>query len=257
MNKILSSGKLTTADHLRIFKGIFIATNGTALLLFFFLRILFYNTPITLKEDMAALLNTLMIGTVVAIGLYTILLIIEIADHIFSKKKIRLYPALQVAGISLFSLLLVYLSSCNNAVLSGVHKDLNTGVTTNYKNMEPGSTVLVMNNEVLNHTDIPLGENFVLINDDVKGLVEKDGKVSAGCELTITDKQGKQLLHEADLFKGEDIFLKENARALKCTISTGKPMNWEEHYDVAVTFWDKYGSGKIENKFSVRMIDIP
>lgn len=257
MNKIFSSGKLTKADHVRIFKGIFIASNATALLLFIFLRILFYNTPITLEEDMLALLNTLIIGSVVALGLYMILLIIEIADHIFSKKEMRLLPALQVVGISIFSILLVYLSSCNVGVVSGVHKDFNTGVTTHYKNMEAGKTLLIMNNEVLNHTDIPLGENFILINDEVKGLVEKDGKVSAGCELNIKDKQGNQLLHEADLFKGEDVFLKENATALKCTISTGKPMKWEELYDVTVTFWDKYGTGKLENKFSIRVIDIP
>lgn len=209
MNKIFSSGKLIKADHLRIFKGIFIATNGTALLLFTFLRILFYNTPITLEEDIVALLNTLIIGSVVALGLYMILLIIEIADHIFTKKEMRLFPALQVAGISVFSILLVYLFSCNVGVVSGVHKDLNTGITTHYKNMEAGKTLLVMNNEVLNHTDIPLGENFMLINDDIKGLVEIDGKVSAGCELTITDDQGKQLLHESDVFKGEDVFLKK------------------------------------------------
>jgi hypothetical protein len=40
-------------------------------------------------------------------------------------------------------------------------------------------------------------------------------------------------------------------------VSTGKPMQWEEKYDVAVTFWDKFGDGKIENKVTIRSIDIP
>jgi hypothetical protein len=34
-------------------------------------------------------------------------------------------------------------------------------------------------------------------------------------------------------------------------------MQWEEKYDVAVTFWDKNGNGKIENKVTIRSIDIP
>ena len=67
-------------------------------------------------------------------------------------------------------------------------------------------------------------------------VVVKNGKVSAGCELTIKDKEGNSILHEADLFEGQDVFLKENAESLKCTISTGKPMNWEENYNGAVIF---------------------
>lgn len=114
-----------------------------------------------------------------------------------------------------------------------------------------------MNDEVLNHTDIPIGEKFFLINDNVKGLKEKDGKISVGCSLKITDQKGKVLLDEKDLFKGEDVFKKEDAKMLRCTINTGDPMQWEEKYDVQVKFWDKYGDGYIENKVTIRAIDIP
>lgn len=41
--------------------------------------------------------------------------------------------------------------------------------------------LLVMNDEVLNHTDIPIGEKFIVINDGVSGLVAKNGKVKVGC----------------------------------------------------------------------------
>jgi len=44
---------------------------------------------------------------------------------------------------------------------------------------------------------------------------------------------------------------------LKCTVSTGESMKWEEKYNVAVNFWDKNGNGKIENKVTIRMIDLP
>jgi hypothetical protein len=85
----------------------------------------------------------------------------------------------------------------------------------------------------------------------------KEGKVSIGCSLKITDQKGNILLQEKDLFEGHDLFNEKDASYLKCTVSTGKPMEWEEKYDVAVVFWDKYGDGKIENKVSIRCIDIP
>lgn len=257
MHRILFSKKLTKQDHVRIVKSLLIFTNITALLLYGFLRILFYNTPISATDDMIALLKTIMVGSAAALLLYSLLLMIELIDYIVSQKRPSPYPVVKYAGVAIITMFIFYLVGCKAEYHAGIHKDLNTGMVTSYENLEPASTLLVMNNEVLNHTDIPLGENFILINDDVKGLVEKDGKVSAGCKLVITDKNGKNVLTEPDLFKGEDVFLKEKAKCLKCTISTGKPMDWDENYDVAVTFWDKFGDGKIENKFKVRMIDIP
>lgn len=150
-------------------------------------------------------------------------------------------------------------ASCKGSVggTAGIKKDFGTGLSSTYKNMEPEKIFLVMNDEVLNHTDIPIGEKFFLINDNVKGLKEKDGKISVGCSLKITDQKGKVLLDEKDLFKGEDVFKKEDAKMLRCTITTSDPMQWEEKYDVQVKFWDKYGDGYIENKVTIRAIDIP
>ena len=101
-----------------------------------------------------------------------------------------------------------------------------------------------MNNEILNNTDIPLGESFILINSDLDGLVVRDDKISVGASLTIANKNGKILLNAPDLFEGKDVL---HANYLKMTIPTGEPMAWEEKYDAVDTFWDKYGTGKIEN----------
>ena len=114
-----------------------------------------------------------------------------------------------------------------------------------------------MNNEVLNHTDIPLGESFLLVNENVTGMEVKDGKVSAGCWLRISEENGQILSEEKDLFAGNDIFKKDEATRLKCTINTGKPMEWEKKYKVQVVFWDKYGNGKITNECTIMSIDIP
>jgi hypothetical protein len=165
------------------------------------------------------------------------------------------YHSLKNSFTILILTLLPVLISCHYS--AGVKKDLNTGLISTYKNMEPEKVFLIMNDEVLNHTDIPLGEKFMLINENVKGLKERDGKISIGCSLKITDQKGKIILEEKDLFEGKDLFKPEDASMLKCTVTTGDPMKWEEKYDIHVIFRDKYSDGKIENKVTIRAIDIP
>ncbi len=170
----------------------------------------------------------------------------------FSRKK---SPMIQSLGIALFT---SFLLACSGQPMVGVNKDMNTGMVTTYSKLKPEETVLVMNEEKLGHTQIPLGENFVVINNKVKGLVVKDNKVSIGCSLVISDSNGKELMHEEDLFKDNGgIYNEKDAEHLRCTVSTGKPMEYEKSYNVAVRFWDKYGSGSIENKFSIEIIDLP
>ena len=153
--------------------------------------------------------------------------------------------------------LIVFLNACNPQASIGVKKDFNTGLSSSYINMEPEKVFLVMNNEVLNHTDIPIGESFLIVNDGIKGMEVKNGKVTLGCSLQIKDRSGKVLLDEKDLFTGHDTFEEKDARMLKCTVNTGEPMKWEEKYNVTVNFWDKNGTGRIENKVTIRIIDIP
>jgi hypothetical protein len=170
----------------------------------------------------------------------------------FLLKKLK--PSLVVPFVLMMAFIL---GGCNGQTRVGVMKDFSTGLVTNYSGIAPEEVFLVMNDEKLGHTDIPIGESFMVINNKVKGFVEKDGKVSVGCSLVLSDKNGKKLIDEADLFQGNDIIDKDKADYLRCTINTGEPMEWEEKYDVLVTFWDKYGKGKIENKLTIRAIDIP
>ncbi|MGC4037543.1 MAG: hypothetical protein QM764_16395 [Chitinophagaceae bacterium] len=153
--------------------------------------------------------------------------------------------------------LFTFFLACNSIAPSGISKDINTGMVTSYTGLVPAGSKIVMNDEVLNHTDIPLGESFIIVNEKVKGFTAKDNKVSVGCALTIADKTGKKLLDEPDLFKGNDIFNKDSLDYLRCTVNTGKPMEWEQNYDVTVVFTDKYGKGKIENRVTIRAIDVP
>jgi hypothetical protein len=160
-------------------------------------------------------------------------------------------------GFALLILAALIVNSCKTHFSKGIKKDFDTGLTSTYSNLEPEKVFLVMNNEVLNHTDIPLGESFLVINDNVKGLTVKNGKVSVGCLLQISDSTGKALLNEADLFAGNDLFNEVDVKQLKCTVNTGSPMKWEEKYKIKVKFWDKLGDGNIENIVTIRSIDIP
>lgn len=149
------------------------------------------------------------------------------------------------------------LTSCDGKTHFGIKKDGGNGITTSWVNIEPAEVLRIMNGETVSHNQVVLGESFAVVNQDVKGLVVRGGKVSVGCSLVITDSSGKQLLAEPDLFKGNDTWDKEKARELKCTINTGKPMDWEQEYKIVVTFWDKYGKGKLENRLTAYIEDIP
>ena len=146
--------------------------------------------------------------------------------------------------------------SCN-AQPKGIRKNLNTGMVTKYNAIVPGESRIIMNGETLNHNQVPLGEKFVVLKENIKGLIVKNGKVSVGCSLVITDKKGNKMLAESDLFKSNDVFDADSIKYLRCTVSTGKPMDWDEQYLVNVTFWDKYGSGTIKNELPILIIDVP
>lgn len=186
-----------------------------------------------------------------------LLLFANTAKIVFIKRNAINIPIyLKTASIGLIAPV-IFLAACNEPVRVGVKKDFNTGLSSSYNGMKPEQVLLVMNNETLNHADIPLGESLLIINDNVKGLQVKNGKVKLGCSLSIVDREGKLLLDEKDLFTGHDEFEEKDAKILKCTVNTGDPMKWEEKYDVIVTFWDKNGKGRIENKVTIRSIDIP
>lgn len=243
-------------NSLNILKIALFFSNLAAITIYLLVRALFHDYNIQMGEEVLIFSKTILIGSLLGCSLFLIYFLIEIGEVILSKKTSLALPGKILAGIIAAFVFLSFMS-CNTHVSVGVKKDLSTGLTASYHNIEPEKVMLVMNNEVLNHTDIPLGESFQIINDNVKGLKEKDGKISVGCSLIIKDKNGKELLNEPDLLKGEAGIFSKDITYLKCTVNTGEPMQWEETYAVNVTFWDKNGTGKIENIVNIRAIDMP
>ena len=157
------------------------------------------------------------------------------------------------------AILLIFASSLVSCNLppTGIKKDFSTGLVTKYSGLVPSEVNMVMNGEELKQSDIPLGESFTIINKNINGFTIKDGKVSVGCSLKITDTAGRELLNEPDLFAETPTFQPDSAKTLKCEVNTGKPMDWDQKYAVTVIFWDKFGAGKIENATQILMIGKP
>lgn len=239
----------------RVFTAAWTFTTSLSMVLYGFFRLLFIDFNITAREDLYNLFSLLGIASLISICFLLAYLLIEIIDnrmqHPFKWKWN--YVSVPIVAI----LVALMFASCGNSPVAGFKKNMNTGMVTNYKGLAPESAMLVMNKEEINHTDIPLGEEFVLMNNGVKGFTLENNKAKIGCSLKISDKKGQVLLNEQDLFKGHDSFSPEDAANLRCTITTGAPMKSEEFYDVVVVFKDKLGEGNIENKFTIRAIDMP
>jgi hypothetical protein len=251
-------GSLNKQFHLQLFKVTMLVANAAALLIYISIHIIFIDFPVEASAELITLLKLFGITSCFAIAVSAIVLLADCLDLLMLKRKQLPFPIHAKILVTSGIVIAVLLSSCNGPLVSaGIKKDFNTGMSSSYSGMEPEKAFLVMNNEVLNHTDIPIGESFLIVNDGIKGMKAKNGKVKVGCSLSITDTKGTVLLSEKDLFAGHDEFEEKDAKMLKCTVNTGEPMKWEEKYDVAVVFWDKNGTGKIENNVTIRSIDIP
>jgi hypothetical protein len=209
-----------------------------------------YGLTFQWEQEINVLPKLFFTASLIAVTLHLLALLVIGIEKIAARQNAA-YQKIKFTTLVVFVLSLFIAACSQQPVVKGIMKDFNTGVKTTYQNLKPEEVVLVMNGEVIHHTDIPLGEQFTLVNKNVKGLVQKDGRVSIGTSLTISDTAGRVLLNEPDLFAGKASFPVEEARYLKCIVSTGKPMNWDEHYTVKVRFWDKWGQGKVDNEFTI------
>lgn len=257
MKNFLQPGSLSLHMHGKLFVHFLLISNAMGLLMYAFLHVVFYEFPFDTSNELEILCKLFLCCTGFSAALAMVLLCCDALQYCrkhFSAMTgwspiARLKWALPV--------LLIFLYSCSKPVVTGVKRDFDTGLRCAYSGMETGKAFLVMNQEELHHTDIPIGESFVLVNDQIKGLTVKGGKVKVGCSLTITDERGKIILDQPDLFAGKDEMPQDSVKQLQCTVNTGEPMQWEEKYRVEVRFWDKFGTGSIENQVTIRSIDMP
>jgi hypothetical protein len=123
--------------------------------------------------------------------------------------------------------------------------------------MKTEEVLKVMNGEVVEHNQVVLGEKLEVITNKITGLTERNGLVSVGGELKVSDKAGNVLLYMEDMFDANQTFNRDSVSFLRCTVSTGSPMKYDESYDVEIRYWDKFGDGEIMNEFEIEIIDVP
>ncbi|RYZ48853.1 MAG: hypothetical protein EOO14_21560 [Chitinophagaceae bacterium] len=254
------SSIILRSKHIRRFCFFFLLSLGAILLVNLFIGLLLHSNPLLPFADSENQLSMMLTGTLLGSALFLLNRCLSFIESLLRKKENTAFL------LSLFCFPLLLLSSCEietssrvqvKSSVQGTISNAATGLKAVYRNMETEKIKLVMNDEVLGHADIPLGEKFYIINEGIKGLVEKEGTVSIGCSLQITDEQGNVILDEPDLFSGNDLFKKEEATFLRCAVSTGRPMETEYYYTVRAKFWDKYGDGFIDNTVRIRSIDMP
>jgi len=174
------------------------------------------------------------------------------------KSKQIAQSKLRASKLAAFAIVvgIILLTACGmpNA---GVKKDLSSGLSTNYSGITIEDAAVTMDDAEIHHNKIPLGKSFTIINKNVSGLIEKEGKLSLGCALLITDESGNKILDEADLFAGKEGVPVSEGKYLTCKVNTGEPMQKEKNYNVEVKFWDKNGTGKILNKYQIKMTEAP
>ena len=257
MLRFLLEKNLLEQRTIKILKSSFLVALLASVCVYACVRIMFFEIRNGIGEEMILLGKVILVALQIGAGISLFFIAITAVEDFAKNPRWPMKMNLLRVG-SLVVILTGLLSFPSHAqTLTGVKKDSRSGLVTTYQLLEPSSIEMIMNDEVIRHGDIPLGEKFIIRNKNVKGFTVKNGKVSVGCALLITDEKGKKVLEMADLFKGKDVFKPEDMNNLKCTISTGSPMDWEKMYTVQVTYWDKYGKGRLVNKIRIRMIDIP
>ena len=216
-------------------------------------RLLFHDMPFNLLEESWLLLRIVLAGM-----LFAAICIggCQAAEYAVKHYKLLYHRLMAIpwrVAKSVAVLIIVSVLFACSGVQVSIKKDLNTGLITTSRGMQAAEATMLMHDEAMKDATVVLGQSFFIVNEGVKGLTVKDGKVSAGCALLITDMKGHVLLSEQDLFKGNDVFDKDKAGYLRCLVNTGRPMQAKQKYLVSVVFTDKYGKGSIENKVEINV----
>lgn len=86
MLSFFRSKQLNFSEYKRIGTAIFLFVNILALAVYLFIRILFYQFPFSLSEEMVILLKTITTGCLFAAAIFIFFMLIEIAEDLLRRK---------------------------------------------------------------------------------------------------------------------------------------------------------------------------
>jgi hypothetical protein len=107
-------------------------------------------------------------------------------------------------------------SSCNFS--AGTKTDLGTGLSISYNGFGVDEVLLVgPDNTAMINNDVQLNTQIAIVAQGLVNYVLKDDKAFPGLMLSVTDKQGKAIIDEADLFAGTEGYSATDAGVLRGT----------------------------------------
>ena len=161
-------------------------------------------------------------------------------------KKITLVVVL----LSFFSL-----SGCQMDFSKGVKKDFKTGITVTNDGLSYEDYYLAVGDQRLGTSEVSMGDKVYLNFTGVDGFTEENGKVFPGAAMVVTDRDGKEVLHEDDLFSAysKDGVDKADAKVMSVSVVVGDPMISGESYNWKVRFWDKKHAGEIRAELDLKV----
>ena len=129
---------------------------------------------------------------------------------------------------------------CGCSFNKGVKKNLATGLYYSHNGFK-GNNVVAYNgyNERLQDNKLPENSILMLYFDNIENFTVVDGKVSIGCELTVTDPDGNTMLHYDDLYKDLKAVSLEDAKYSHVRVTLAKPIVAGKTYTVKSKLFDK------------------
>lgn len=102
--------------------------------------------------------------------------------------------------------------------------------------------------EELKNKDIKLGETLYISMEKVTGFKAEDGKIQPVCKVSVTDKDGNEVLGSENIYANQDI--DKDISTFSATVTMGTPIVAGK-YTTTVNLYDKLNP---ENKLDITVV---
>ncbi|NBU97281.1 MAG: hypothetical protein EBS19_03530 [Spirochaetia bacterium] len=137
-----------------------------------------------------------------------------------------------LASISLF----LFAIGCSK----GTNKDFKTGLSYNYNGFSVSEVLLAgPDNIAMKSNEVQMNTSVAIVIQGLENYTLKDDKAFPGMMLTVSNKNGEEVIHNDDLFADTEGYSATDASILRGTFPIGEPMVIGETYHVKMRVWDK------------------
>lgn len=135
-----------------------------------------------------------------------------------------------------------------------IQKDAKTGLELKADKLTFDSFDLTMDGKALSTNEIEFGAIAYITLRDVSGYTIKDEKCFPGCEIKVTDLNGKEVLYVKDAYERySEGVSRQDGSILSSDLTVGDPMKAGETYLWKIRFWDKQNNGEIATMMKVKI----